>query len=139
MPKRRRRRRDGFVLVEGTTVEDEGREDAMRSLLRDYQRCGIHSYEVLSRKEFEKRHRARARADTRAESAREHERSVRAAEVAAQDEAYRVALAADTAMDTAMEDSSPETASPGPKSWPDMTRQDRASFLFEKVRRRLCR
>lgn len=135
MPKRRRRRRDGFVLVEGTTVEDEGREDAMRSLLRDYQRCGIHSYEVLSRKEFEKRHRARARADTRAESAREHERSVRAAEVAAQDEAYLVALSADTAM----EEASPETASPGPKSWPDMTRQDRASFLFEKVQRRLCR
>ena len=135
MPKRRRRRRDGFVLVEGTTVEDEGREDAMRSLLRDYQSCGIHSYEVLSRKEFEKRHRARARADTRAESAREHERGERAAELAAQDEAYRVALAADTAM----EDSSPETALPGPKSWPEMTRQDRASFLFEKVRRRLCR
>ena len=128
MPKRHRRRRQGFVLVEGCTVEDEGREDAMRSLLRDYQRCGIHSYEVLSRKEFEKRHRARARADASATAERERAHERRALEVAAQDAEYLRAQEEDAAM----------VQKAAPISWHEMNRRERADFLYEKVGARLA-
>ena len=129
MPKRRRRRCQGFVLVEGSTVEDEGREDAMRSLMRDYQSCGIHSYEVLSRKEFEKRHRALARADAGAAAERERARDRRASEVAAQDAEYLRAQVEDAAM-------VPERAAA--ILWHEMNRRERANFLYEKAGERLA-